>query len=97
VEGEEGVAVEVVDAAAAVSLEEEVVAAAEVVAVFRGAAAVAFRALAAAISREEVLGAPVGLVRGIFPAAAEAVVWLIPETPHRAIELGAKVEHRVND
>ncbi|MBV8483034.1 MAG: hypothetical protein JO077_09240 [Verrucomicrobia bacterium] len=78
----------VVDAAAAVavSLEVEVVAAG-VVAVFRGAAAAASRAPAAEISREEVSVAPVGLVREIFPAPAEAVVWLIPETPHRAREV----------
>jgi hypothetical protein len=83
------VAAVVVDAAAAaaVSLEVEVVVAVEVVAVFRGAAAAASRALAAEISREEVPVAPAGLVRGIFPAAAEAVVWLIPETPHRATEV----------
>ena len=74
-------------AAAAVSLEVEVVVAVEVVAVFRGAAAAASRALAAEISREEVPVAPAGLVRGIFPAATEAVVWLIPETPHRATEV----------
>ena len=79
----------VVDAAAAVavSLEVEVVVAAGVVAVFRGAAAAASRAPAAEISREEVSVAPVGLVREIFPAPAEAVVWLIPETPHRAREV----------
>ena len=49
-------------------------AAVEVVAVFRGAAAAASRALVAAISREEVSVAPVGLVRGICPAVHEAVV-----------------------
>jgi hypothetical protein len=82
----------VADAAAAVSLE-VVVVAAEAVAVFRGAAAAAFRAPAAVIFREEASVAPEGLVRGIFPAAIEAalaagaVVWLIPETPHRATEV----------
>jgi len=85
----------VVDAAAAVavSLEVEVVVAAEAVAVFRGAAAAASRAPAAEISREEVPVAPAAVVRGISPAATEAlvaaetVVWPIPETPPRATEV----------
>ena len=79
----------VVDAAAAVavSLEVEVVVAAGVVAVFRGVAAAASRAPVAEIFREEVPVAPVGLVRGISPAAHGAVVWLIPETPPRATEV----------
>jgi hypothetical protein len=89
------VAVEVVDAAvaAAASLEVEVVVAVEVAAVFRGAAAAASHALAAAISRGEVQVALAGLVRGICPAATEGVVpaeeavWLIPETPHPATEV----------
>jgi hypothetical protein len=91
----------VVDAEAAVSLEVvvavEAVVAAGVVAVSPGAATAASRDPAAAIFREEVSVALVGLVRGIFPAAHEAVVSLIPETPARAIEQRAKVEHRAND
>ena len=75
-------------AVVAVSLEEEVVAA-EVVAVFRGAAAAVSRDPAAVIFREEVPVAPAGRVRGISPAlvATGAVVWLIPETPRRATEV----------
>lgn len=67
---------------AAVAFPEVVAAAAEV-------AAAAFHAAVAAglveeISPAEVPIAPLG--RGTCPAAAEAVVWLIPETPHRATE-----------
>ena len=66
-------------------------AAAAAVAAFRGAAAAVFHDPVGEISPEEVpLGREasiVGLVRGTFPAAAEAVVWLIPGTPHRATEL----------
>ena len=64
---------------------------AAVVAAFRGAVAAVFRGLAAEISPEEApldrAASIVGLARGIFPAAAEAVVWLIPGTPHRATEV----------
>jgi hypothetical protein len=63
------------------------------------AAAAAFRVAVAAVSRgpvEEIspeeaplarAASIVGLARGTFPAAAEAVVWLIPGTPHRATEV----------
>jgi hypothetical protein len=71
--------------------EEDVAAAAA----FRGAVAAVFRGPVEGISPEEVpLGRAasivrisVGLAQGTFPAAAEAVVWLIPGTPHRAPEL----------
>ena len=60
-------------------------------AAFRVAVAAVFRGPVEAISPEEApLGRAasiVGLARGIFPASAEAVVWLIPGTPHRAPEL----------
>ena len=86
------------EAAAAVAAEEEAVAVAvafpEVVvaaAAFRGAVAAVFRGRVEEISPEEApLGRAAlieGLARGIFLAAAEAVVWLIPGTPHRAPEL----------
>jgi hypothetical protein len=58
------------------------------VGVSRGAAAAAvFRGLVEEISPGEVSVAPLG--RGTLPAAAEAVVWLIPETPAPVIELRA--------
>ena len=65
-----------------------------VVAVFRVAVAAVSRGPVGEISPEEApLGRAasigrisVGLGRGTFPAAAEAVVWLIPETPHHARE-----------
>jgi len=64
---------------------------AAVVAAFRGAVAAVSRGLAAEISPEEAplarAASIVGLARGTFPAAAEAVVWLIPGTPHRATEV----------
>ena len=75
---------------AAVAFLEVAAAAAEV------AAAAAFRGAVAAgpveeISPEEAplarAASIVGLARGTFPAAAEAVVWLIPGTPHRATEV----------
>jgi hypothetical protein len=82
-EGEEG---EEEDVAAVAFL--VVVAAA---AAFRVAVAAVFRGPVEEISPEEApLGRAasiVGLARGTFPAAAEAVVWLIPGTPHRAPEL----------
>ena len=60
-------------------------------AAFRGAVAAVFRDPVEEISPEEALlgRAPLieGLARGIFLAAAEVVVWLIPATPHRAPEL----------
>ena len=68
---------------AAVAFLEVAAAAAEV------AAAAAFRGAVAAGPVEEIsqAGVPIApLGRGTFPAAAEAVVWLIPETPHRAPE-----------
>ena len=65
---------------AAVAFPEVVVAAAA----FRGAVAAVFREAVEEISPAEVPVAP--LARGTFPAAAEAVVWLIPETPRRAPE-----------
>jgi len=57
------------------------------VGVSRGAAAAVFRGLVEEISPGEVSVAPLG--RGTLPAAAEAVVWLIPETPAPVIELRA--------
>jgi hypothetical protein len=64
---------------------------AEVVAAFRVAVAAVSRGLVEEISPEEApldrAASIVGLARGIFPAVAEAVVWLIPETPHPAPEL----------
>jgi hypothetical protein len=88
-------------AADAAAEEEDVAAVAfpEEVAVDVAAAAAAFRVAVAAVFREAVeeislaevpLGRAasiVGLARGTFPAAAEAVVWLIPGTPHRATEV----------
>jgi hypothetical protein len=70
---------------AAVAFLVVVAVAAEVVAVaaFLAVAAVA-AGLVAEISPAEVPVAPLG--RGTFPAAAEAVGWLIPGTPHRAPE-----------
>jgi hypothetical protein len=60
-------------------------------AAFRVAVAAVFRGPVEEISPEEApLGRAtsiVGLARGIFPAAAEGVVWLIPGTPHRAAEV----------
>ena len=56
-----------------------------VVAAFRGAVAVVFRGPVEEISPEEVRVAL--LARGIFPAAAEVVVWLIPGIPLRATEV----------
>jgi len=60
-------------------------------AAFRVAVAAVSRGLAAEISPEEAplarAASIVGLARGTFPAAAEAVVWLIPGTPHRATEV----------
>jgi hypothetical protein len=79
--------------------EEDVAAVAFLVVAAGAAAAAAFRVAVAAVFRgpvEEIspeeapLGRAasiVGLVRGIFPAAAEAVVWLIPGIPHRATEV----------
>ena len=79
--------------------EEDVAAAAFLVAAAGAAAAAAFRVAVAAVFRgpvEEIspeeaplarAASIVGLARGIFPAAAEAVVWLIPGTPRRAPEL----------
>jgi hypothetical protein len=68
------------------------VGAAVAVAAFRGAVAAVFRGPVEEISPEEVPVAPLG--RETFPAvteavaaAAEAVAWLIPETPHRATEV----------
>jgi hypothetical protein len=65
--------------------------AAAAAAAFRVAVAAVFRGPVEEISPEEApLGRAasiVGLPRGIFPAAAEAVVWLIPGTPHRATEV----------
>jgi hypothetical protein len=70
-----------------------------VVAAGAAAAAAAFRVVVAAVFRgpvEEIspeeapLGRAasiVGLAREIFPAAAEALVWLIPGTLHRATEV----------
>ena len=67
-----------------------VVGAAVAVAAFRGAVAAVFRGPVEEISPEGAPVAPLG--RETFPAvteavAAEAVVWLIPETPHRAPEV----------
>ena len=73
---------------AAVAFLEVAAAAAEVAAAaaFRGVVAAVFRARVEEISPAGVPIAP--LARGIFPAAAaEAVVWLIPGTPHRATEV----------
>ena len=64
-------------------------------AAFRVAVAAVSRGLAAEISPVEVppgrvasiVRIAVDLARGTFPAAAEAVVWLIPGTPHRATEV----------
>ena len=70
---------------AAVAFPEVVVADVVAVAAFRGAVAAVFRGPVEEISPAEVPVAPLG--RGTFPAAAEAVVWLIPGTPHRAPEL----------
>jgi hypothetical protein len=68
-----------------------VAAGAAAAAAFRVAVAAVFRGPVEAISPEEApLGRAasiVGLARGIFPASAEAVVWLIPGTPHRATEV----------
>ena len=87
---------EVEDVAAAAFLE-VAAAAAEVVAAeaFRGAVAAVFRGPVEEISPEEaplgraasIVRISVGLARGTFPAAAEAVVWLIPETRHHAPEV----------
>ncbi|MBV9873664.1 MAG: hypothetical protein JO025_02950 [Verrucomicrobia bacterium] len=52
---------------------------------FRGAAAAAFRDPVEEIFPGEVRAAL--LVRGTFPAATEAVVWLIPGMQDRATEL----------
>jgi hypothetical protein len=73
----------VAEAVAVAAFREEVAAGAEVVVAvaFRGAVAAVFRGLVGEISPAEVPVAPRG--RGTFPAAAGAVVWLIPETPHR--------------
>ena len=77
----------VVDGEVAASRE---VVAVEVVAVFRGAAAAAFRGLVAEIFLEGVSAAPlVGLVREVCPAAREVAVWLLPEPPVRGPEAPA--------
>ena len=83
-------AVAVAGAAAVAFLVVAAVAAAA--AAFRVAVAAVFRGPVEEISPEEApLGRAasiVGLARGIFPtAAAEAVVWPIPGTPHRATEV----------
>ncbi|MBV8214909.1 MAG: hypothetical protein JOZ08_17015 [Verrucomicrobia bacterium] len=86
----EGAGAAVVDGAEAAAFREVVVAVAvEAVAVFLEAAVAVSRDPAAAIFHEEVPVA--GLVRVIYPADREAVVWLILETPARAIE------HRANE
>ena len=83
------------DVAAAAFLVVAAGAAAVAVAAFRGAVAAVSRGLVEEISREEapldraasIVRISVGLAQGTFPAAAEAVVWLIPGTPHRATEV----------
>ena len=88
---EEAVAAAEEAVAVAVAFPEVVVAAAA----FRGAVAAVSRGLVEEISREEapldraasIVRISVGLAQGTFPAAAEAVVWLIPGTPHRATEV----------
>ena len=74
-------------AAGVADAEEEVVVGAAVA--FRGAVAAVFRGPAEEISPEGVSVALLG--RGMSPAVteavAEAVVWLIPETSHRATEV----------
>lgn len=70
---------------AAVAFPEGVVADVVAAAAFRGAVAAVFREAVEEISPAEVPVVP--LARGTFPAAAEAVVWLIPETPRRAPEI----------
>jgi hypothetical protein len=69
--------------------------AAAAAAAFRVAVAAVFRGPVEEISPEEaplgraasIVRISVGLARGTFPTAAEAVVWLIPGTPHRATEV----------
>jgi hypothetical protein len=69
--------------------------AAAAAAAFRVVVAAVFRGPAEEISPEEaplgraasIVRISVGLAQGTFPAAAEAVVWLTPGTPHRAPEL----------
>ena len=61
-------------------------------------AAAAFRGAVAAGLVEEIspAGVPVApLARGTFPAAAEAVGWLIPGTPHRAPERPLDNDQRI--
>ena len=72
---------------AAVAFPEVVVAdaVAAAAAAFHGAVAAVFREAVEEISPAEVPVVP--QARGTFPAAAEAVAWLIPETPHRAPEI----------
>lgn len=64
-------------------------------AAFRGAAAAAFRDPVEEISPGEVRVAL--LVRGTFPAATEAVVWLIPGMQDRATELPLEERPLDND
>jgi hypothetical protein len=72
-----------------------VAAGAAAAAAFRVAVAAVFRGPVEEISPEEaplgraasIVRISVGLARGTFPTAAEAVVWLIPGTPHRATEV----------